>query len=103
MNGYAISLPIRALAHNLPAQLFLNCTDDELQPHTRKLALPLSLHSFILIGIRDSVPMDNKLSVPKLRSSTVPASPLGDSQNSPRVSETTLSTPQHSSTRLAGE
>jgi hypothetical protein len=48
MNGYVISLPIRALTHNVPAQLFLNCTDDELQPHTRKLALPLSLHPFII-------------------------------------------------------
>ena len=31
---------IKAPTHNVPAQLFLNCTDDELQPHTRKLALP---------------------------------------------------------------
>ena len=33
---------IMSLTHNVPAQLFLNCTDDELQPHTRKLALPYS-------------------------------------------------------------
>lgn len=30
---------VKALTHNVPAQLFLNCTDDELQPHTCKLTL----------------------------------------------------------------
>ncbi|KAI0002050.1 P-loop containing nucleoside triphosphate hydrolase protein [Russula vinacea] len=61
--------------------LFLNCTDDELQPHT--------------------FPMDSKVSMPKLKSSTVPPSPLGDSQNSLHVSELTPPTPQRRSTRLA--
>jgi hypothetical protein len=34
---------VRSLAHNVLAQLFMNCTDEELRPHTRKLALPESL------------------------------------------------------------
>lgn len=41
MNGYVIFFisVITELTHDAPAQLFMNCTDDELQPHTRKLAL----------------------------------------------------------------
>ncbi len=33
------STSIDSFIHNVPPQLFLNCTDDELQPHARKLAL----------------------------------------------------------------
>lgn len=36
-------IAVRSLAHNVLAQLFMNCTDEELRPHTRKLALPESL------------------------------------------------------------
>lgn len=62
--------------------LFLNCTDDELQPHT--------------------LPMDGKALMPNLKSSVVATTPSGGSQtNSPRVSELTLSTPQHNTTRPA--
>lgn len=63
--------------------LFLNCTDDELQPHT--------------------LPMDGKALIPNLKSSSAVApTPSGGSQtNSPRASELTLSTPQNNSTRLA--
>jgi ATP-dependent RNA helicase DHX29 len=37
-------IALAALIHSVPAQLFMNCTDEELHPHTRKSALPGSLH-----------------------------------------------------------
>lgn len=39
-------IAVESLTHNVLAQLFMNCTDEELHPHTRKLAFPESLQSF---------------------------------------------------------
>ena len=39
-------IAVGSLAHNVLAQLFMNCTDEELHPHTRKWALPESLQPF---------------------------------------------------------
>ena len=38
-------ISVTALTHEAPAQLFMNCTDEDLHPHTRELALRIPFHN----------------------------------------------------------
>ena len=90
-----------ALTLNVPTQLFMNCADEDLQPHARKLALPESLSLFIID--REAVPMDSNASTPKPKPSPALPTPANSSRTNLRESSLTPSTPQQRSTRVAGE
>src|SRR5712671_4222253 len=108
MNGYVVLLLSlhgahpRRLGRSCVAQLFMNCTDDELQSHARKSALRESLGSW-LIDWGGSVLTDSKTSTPKPKTPVVLPSPSDGPRSSLHLSSLTPSTPQQSSTRLAGE
>jgi hypothetical protein len=83
------------------AQLFMNCTDEDLHPHTRKLALTGSLSPFIID--RGSVITDSNASTPKPKPSPILLTPANTSRTNLRESGLTPSTPQQRSTRVVGE